>query len=497
MPNYMLDAMQGYKFVNDINRQDERDKMLNQQHTMAMDREQRAVDQDLANKNVAKMTNDAVLAGLGGAGLQPQAQPVQNVQQPQQQQQQEHPVFQGWKQQLTKYGIDPNSPQGAMATEKARPLLENPEALGKAMYHSDVITRSLGAGKLPPREDYVSLLNIAEGPAINARAVAQGNAAGVLHDVFPGPDGKSVVMELKLTRPDGTEYLAPATTGKSTDPKDNQVQLFPIATMAERLGTTVEGLQMILAAQSAAGSTAAVDHYNTYKDSRQALNDQVTVKNMEDYASDGKNLVSKNEYLKMSADQRARFVPLKQIDINHKGATLGLSQSNAAADRKYREETFGLHKQQAEAQMAAQGIAGQTSQMQLDALKEEQALFKEYNDPATPADRKKAISEYVRMKKGKGENEGGTWKNIEEYPIGADGKPDLMATPVSIPVNIRSDGSTARLDDIIAANKKGGGGEQSLTANQITKIETRISAEKDPERKKAMQAEYDKMKGVK
>jgi len=329
MPNYMLDAMQGYKFVNDINRQDERDKMLNQQHTMAMDREQRAVDQDLANKNVAKMTNDAVLAGLGGDGLQPQAQPVQNVQQPQQQQQQEHPVFQGWKQQLTKYGIDPNSPQGAMATEKARPLLENPEALGKAMYHSDVIMRSLGAGKLPPRKDYVSLLNIAEGPAINARAVAQGNAAGVLHDVFPGPDGKSVVMELKLTRPDGTEYLAPATTGKSTDPKDNQVQLFPIATMAERLGTTVEGMRMILAAQSAAGSTAAVDHYNTYKDSRQALNDQVTVKNMEDYASDGKSLVSKNEYLKMSADQRARFVPLKQIDIDMKERQLNATISAA------------------------------------------------------------------------------------------------------------------------------------------------------------------------
>jgi len=182
---------------------------------------------------------------------------------------------------------------------------------------------------LPPRKDYVSLLNIAEGPAINARAVAQGNAAGVLHDVFPGPDGKSVVMELKLTRPDGTEYLAPATTGKSTDPKDNQVQLFPIATMAERLGTTVEGMRMILAAQSAAGSTAAVDHYNTYKDSRQALNDQVTVKNMEDYASDGKNLVSKNEYLKMSADQRARFVPLKQIDIDMKERQLNATISAA------------------------------------------------------------------------------------------------------------------------------------------------------------------------
>jgi len=37
----------------------------------------------------------------------------------------------------------------------------------------------------------------------------------------------------------------------------------------------------------------------------------------------------------------------------------------------------------------------------------------------------------------------------------------------------------------------------SLTQQQIAKIETRISAEKDPERKKAMQAEYDKMKGVK
>jgi hypothetical protein len=100
------------------------------------------------------------------------------------------------------------------------------------------------------------------------------------------------------------------------------------------------------------------------------------------------------------------------------------------------------------------------------------------------------------MKKGKAENDG-TWRDVEEYPIGADGKPELMSTPARTSVRINPDGTVTTLKDMMAASKKGGGGEQPLTANQITKIETRISAEKDPERKKAMQEEYNKMKGVK
>jgi hypothetical protein len=488
MPNYMLDAMQGYKFVNDINRQDERDKMLEQQHTMAMDREQRAVDQDSANKNVAKVKTEAALMGLG-IGKQPQqAQPVQ---QPEQQ----NPIYQGWNQVLGKYGIDPNSEQGAAATGKVQHLLNDTEARVQALSLNDSIKKSLSAGGLPPVKDLAAYMNIMGHNELNQRGGADGLQRSV-HGVYPGPDGKTAVIEFEVTRPDGSKYLAPATTGKSADPKDDNVQQFPVQDLLKWFAGSTDALKMTLEAEAAAGRTDTIDRYRAYQDKQQGLNDQVTVKNMDDYASDGKNLVSKNEYLKMSADQRARFVPLKQIDLNQKSATLGLSQSNAAADKKYREETFGLHKQQAEAQMAAQGIAGQMSQMQLDALKEEQALFKEYNDPATPADRKKAISEYVRMKKGKAENDG-TWRDVEEYPIGADGKPELMSTPARTSVRINPDGTVTTLKDMMAASKKGGGGEQPLTANQITKIETRISAEKDPERKKAMQEEYNKMKGVK
>ncbi len=117
--------------------------------------------------------------------------------------------------------------------------------------------------------------------------------------------------------------------------------------------------------------------------------------------------------LSKAATPGAIEIITKMSDATFKNKTFELAQqsanradSNAAADQQYKTESLGLHRQQAEAQMLTQGVEREKSQMQLDAIKEENALFKEYNDPATTPERKKNIADLVKMKKGKNEDGG-------------------------------------------------------------------------------------------
>lgn len=332
MPNYALDFMQGYKFVNDINRQKEYDALALEDRNLRNARERKLNDREDAQMAVAGVRNKAMLDGLGPQ--QPQQAPPQVLQQPQ-----AANVVEGFQQTLSeRYGIQPGTPESAQATFKVQHLLANPQEGAEALAIGQNIQQALNAGKNPDPNDMVRYANIMGKTELNNRGGDDGLTREVRRFV-PAPSGQGLMAELKITDKDGKIYNAPATTGGSADHKDNVVQEFPIKNIVSWFGGSYETLSAVLEAESKAGVTTTADAYRAYKEKQQGrgekLQDAVamykTETGLKPYAYNGNKVISKNEFDALKPEQQGAFTQLdvKAIQMQDKKFNLDERKTNA------------------------------------------------------------------------------------------------------------------------------------------------------------------------
>jgi len=341
MPNYMLDAMQGYKFVNDINNQNE-----------DRDRRSKMDARDDAVFDAKRARNDAMLAGLN---QQPQQQPQQ--QDPQMQRQQQ--ALGGWKSVMSDWGIQPDSPQAQMATAKIQHLIDNPAMAGEALALSEELHNDISNGKLPDQKKFSKFVNYVEKRGLEERNGPDGLGREV-RDTVLSPSGRAVMFDLNITdRNTGRQYTAPATVGKSADPKDDQVQEFPIKDVLTWFGGSREALIALVEAESRAGLTTTRDEYEKYKEKQRGRGDDLAFEvkkykvetGLKPYAYNGTSVISKDEFAALPAEQRSGFTP---IDVR----ALKMADEAAELNKRKVNSDIGLNNSKAKQYNSIGGIGG-------------------------------------------------------------------------------------------------------------------------------------------
>jgi len=255
--NYMLDFMRGYKFVDDIDRQ----KRLDEENKVERDRrfglmnsaEKRAAttyDQEqedrTASRGVVNAKKDAFL-GLGQAEAKP-APPARDD------------VYAAWSLNLEEMGVKTGTPEFQQAFSKTKPLIDDPGAAGTALALSDEINKYLDKGSLAPNKLITDYVNIVGAGELAQRGGEDGLTRNVKHFI-PNQSGDGFHANLLVKGADGKEYEAPATEGKSADPKDNVVQNFTMDQMVKWYGGSRAALQMIIEAEAKAGKSDTIDAY--------------------------------------------------------------------------------------------------------------------------------------------------------------------------------------------------------------------------------------------
>lgn len=283
MPNYALDFMQGYKFVNDINRQDKLDaenKADRERHYGLMDAAENRASTTFDQAQSDRQSQRDIAAAKAKAilGEPPPQQPAEI----QQQAQPRDDVYSAWASNIEGLGVKTGTPEFTGALAKVKPLLDNPEATGTALAMSDEINRYMDKGVLPPNQLMAGYVNIVGAGELSQRGGDDGLTRRVKQFV-PNQPGDGFHVNFLVQTPDGKQYEAPATEGKSADPKDNVVQNFTMDQMVKWYGGSRAALQMIVDAEAKAGRSDTIDAYRAAVQ-KYAADRQSRAENLKDYA---------------------------------------------------------------------------------------------------------------------------------------------------------------------------------------------------------------------
>jgi len=124
------------------------------------------------------------------------------------------------------------------ATEKMGTLAEDPLSAAKAVNQWYQVKDHLDSGKLPNSQLTLDFLN---NPNVAGRDLSRRFAAnkleGALSAVYPSPDRKGLFFEATLTGPDGKQYVAPLTKGRTRagvpGSEKDEVESYPIGKLLD------------------------------------------------------------------------------------------------------------------------------------------------------------------------------------------------------------------------------------------------------------------------
>jgi len=147
------------------------------------------------------------------------------------------------------------------ATEKMVTLAEDPLAAAKAVNQWHQVKENLDSGKLPDGKLALDFLN---NPNVAGRDLSRRFAAnklsGALSAVYPTPDKQGLFFEATLTGPDGKEYVAPLTKGKTVSgapgSEQDPVESYPIDKLLSYGQGAAEGNLAALSLIAEKGGTA-------------------------------------------------------------------------------------------------------------------------------------------------------------------------------------------------------------------------------------------------
>ena len=235
--NYMLDAMQGYSFVDNIYRQKRHDKLaledreFNKQRLLKNDarlEKQDAWTDKQRGREDKKYNDQLALRDINAAEIE----------------------------QIFGADIAAN-PQ---AVSKAGALLQDPERTGKIIAAHEELSKYLAAGKTPPNELTTELVNLIGAEELSGRGGDDGLTRTV-ESVVPSNKPGEVMIGFNVTGKDGKTYQAPMTTGASADPADNQVQSIPVKKLIEWGNGGAASAKTIALARAKLGDNSFLEAY--------------------------------------------------------------------------------------------------------------------------------------------------------------------------------------------------------------------------------------------
>ena len=238
MPNYMLDAMQGYAFVDNINRRDRSEKLALEDRSRRVAREDKQdarqdtewgrADQEHADRQAIRDLNVEELSLLFGE----------------------------------------DAAKNPAVAAKANSLAKDPARVGEMLAQFDLISDHMKNGKLPPGEITANFMNLAGAEELAARGGEDGLQRKV-RSIIPSPKPGEVMMDFDVTdTKSGKTYNAPRTTGASADPADSTVESVPIAKIMGWGTGAVDTARRIAMARAKAGDNSYLDAYKAAKEAR-------------------------------------------------------------------------------------------------------------------------------------------------------------------------------------------------------------------------------------
>ena len=318
MPNYMLDAMRGYSFVDNIYRQKRQDKLELedrefQKGRIAKDDARQEKQDALQEKNNAwtdkqrgwqeKQYNDQLaLRDINAAEIE-----------------------QIFGQELAA------NPQAA---KKASGLLQDPVRTGKIIAAHEELSKYLAAGKTPPNELTTELVNLIGAEELSGRGGDDGLTRTV-ESVVPSNKPGEVMVGFNVTGKDGKTYPAPMTTGASADPADNQVQSIPVKKLIEWGNGGAASAKTIALARAKLGDNSFLEAYR-------AANAEIAKRQNEltDYEAKKKVDVRYRENKPVAAGKYGMYDPATGKFISNP-ATQGLDGGEWVTDAEGNEHLVG------------------------------------------------------------------------------------------------------------------------------------------------------------
>lgn len=229
--NLLLDAMQGYKFVDDIQRQDEMDKerMKDRQLDQQWQQESRGRQREQwGAEDETKKAEVNMINSIFGEDLAQKSN--------------------------ESVGSD-------LGYRKAWTLATNPELNAGILTLADDISEDLNAGKMPDSAKVAAYMNMAGSPELEERAQKQGLQSLVVNSVVPDPEGKGVMVDFIATDKDGKHYNAPMTKGASRESTDDQVETIAMEQLMAWFGGSREAARKLMEAQAKAGNPVVLNKY--------------------------------------------------------------------------------------------------------------------------------------------------------------------------------------------------------------------------------------------
>jgi len=244
--NYLNDAIRGYGIVNDMFRQETRDKQSEEDRAREIKRQEmldRQTEEDRAMKKtlfgqqqeqLATTKKESTAKASGRAAM--------------------FDVI------MRQYG--PEIKNNPNVTSKVSHLL-NPETAAKMSVLGDTIGASLNSKQMPSQKDIVDYLNTAWSPNLSARGARQGYSEFNVHSVNQAPVGGKLMISFAGTEKDGTKKIVPMTTGASRD--DNDIALLDIDTMLKEYVQSHAAVKDVLKAAVEAGDMTFLDNFQDYR----------------------------------------------------------------------------------------------------------------------------------------------------------------------------------------------------------------------------------------
>lgn len=247
MPNYALDALQGYQAVDNIYRQKRQD---------AIDLEDREYNKNRQKKYDARQ--DVLMQREDQAYTDKQTLRDADVAE-------------------TEMIFGKQVAQNPQAVAKVTSMAKDPQRVGEMLALHDDLSGYLSAGKTPPQDLLVKMMNLTGSEELQARGGDDGLERKV-ESIVPSPVPGHVMIGFSVKDKDGKTYNAPMTTGASADPADNIVQSVPVSKVMEWVGGATSTAKALAIARAKAGDRSFLESYHAAIASRQAANEARLVK---------------------------------------------------------------------------------------------------------------------------------------------------------------------------------------------------------------------------
>ena len=201
------------------------------------------------------------------------------------------------------------------ATEKMGTLAEDPLSAAKAVNQWYQVKDHLDSGKLPNSQLTLDFLN---NPNVAGRDLSRRFAAnkleGALSAVYPSPDRKGLFFEATLTGPDGKQYVAPLTKGRTRagvpGSEQDEVESYPMSKLLDFGQGAAEGNMGALMLIAEKGGTAGAQFAAKFLMEKDNARREMLIKEYEYQREKGDKDATRKEdrqWSKEDADTKHRY----------------------------------------------------------------------------------------------------------------------------------------------------------------------------------------------